>query len=107
MLWYLLLASEDLYTWEHRIGAYQGPCRACGRTAWQFVYRLYQTKGSTISPATPQSMPVSEWYQVRCEACFFGTATQHPSYWVQQLGVPFQHENWPPTQVTPAYANIR
>ena len=99
----LLLLSDDWAAWEHRIGAFHMPCRHCAQPSWQLTFRMYQTKGTKMSPPGPNDWPQNERFQVRCATCGAPTPVHHPSTWVQQLGVPFQQESYPVTSATPAY----
>ena len=81
----LLLLSDAWRAWEHRIGAFHMACRYCGQPSWQLTYRMYQTKGTQMSPPGPNDWPQNERYQVRCATCAAPTLVNHPSTWVPQL----------------------
>jgi hypothetical protein len=106
MLWYFLLASKELTTWEHRVGCFYLACKMCQRESWQLTFRLYQTEGSTISPATPYSFPLKERFQIRCTACSAATTVGHPQTWTPYLGVPFQNEQGAVTRAVPQYVSL-
>lgn len=85
---YLLLTSESLSTWEHRVGSYPFNCGACRQQAWQLVFRIYQTKGTQVSPGTPYGVVHTERFQTRCSACGTATLVAHPTTWVHTV------QNW-------------
>jgi hypothetical protein len=103
----LLLLSESWSAWEHRIGAFFMACRNCGQPSWQLTYRMYQTKGTAMSPPGPNDWPQNERFQLRCATCAAPTPVNHPSTWVPHLGVPFQQESYPVTAATPAYFAVQ
>jgi hypothetical protein len=82
---YFLLASEQRATWEHRVGSHVFACVACHQPVWQLVFRIYQTKGTPVSPGTPYGLVVDERFQTRCSACGTATAVAHPSTWAPSV----------------------
>jgi hypothetical protein len=82
---YFLLASESFTTWEHRVGSYPFVCGVCRQQAWQLVFRIYQTKGTQVSPGTPYGMAYNERFQTRCSTCATATLVGHPTTWVQSV----------------------
>ena len=105
MLWYFLL-SKELTAWEHRIGCFFLTCKMCQKEGWQLTFRLYQTEGSALSPATPYTFAMKERYQIRCSLCGAATTVGHPQTWVPYLGVPFQNEQGPVNRAVPQYVAL-
>ncbi|MBX3190854.1 MAG: hypothetical protein KF819_27905 [Labilithrix sp.] len=105
MLWFMLL-HEELRAWEQRIGAWQARCQGCHRDAWQLTFRIWRTKGTAMSPATPYGMAYGECHQVRCSGCGVATNVGHPTQWVPQIGPAYTYENHPPVYATPQYLQL-
>jgi hypothetical protein len=103
MLYYLL--SEQLSTWEHRVGSYPLACGGCRQQAWQLVFRIYQTRGSPASPGTPYSPVTTERFQMRCSQCGVATLVAHPTTWVSTVK-DWVQEWGPVTPGTPQYVAL-
>jgi hypothetical protein len=82
---YYLLASQQLATWEHRVGSYPFGCGTCRQPAWQLVFRIYQTTGTPASPGTAWGLVKTERFQTRCSACGVATLVGHPTTWVHTV----------------------